>query len=527
MAVGGLLSSSQISSLIQQASAAYQLPAAALQTQEQPVEARISALGKVQGSLSSLQSSLSSLADVQTLSQVSVTTSPTGIVRASASNDAAPGSYALSNIHLAQAETLITSASASASASFGAGSLSIQLGSGSAVTIDVAAGQSTLSGIASAIDQANLGVNASVVFDGSGYHLVLTGDSTGAANAFTVSGSGGLSSFSYTSGASGLTRTQAATDASFSLNGITVTSGTNQIANAVPGLSITLAASGSATITVAQDTSSLDHAAQQVVGALNGVLKTINQFASYSPTSGAGPLLGNIGLDVIRSSLLNAISAPGAAIGQSAGFSSLASIGFGIASNGTVTLDDAAFQTAAKSNYSAVAALLGHVGVATNANVKVHDVGSAQAGVYAVNVTSNDASGIAGTINGEPASGTGGLLLASGSGAAQGLALQIAPGIAGDLGTVTVGNGLYGVLNDLLTRALATGTGGITGQIDSLTKTVASLNNQIAQLQDQARKETATLTAQFSAAQATLSQLSTVSDFLTTYFKLPSGGVGG
>ena len=55
-----------------------------------------------------------------------------------------------------------------------------------------------LSAIAAAIDQADAGVNANVVFDGSSYHLVLTGDATGTANAFTVSGTGGLAGLSYT-----------------------------------------------------------------------------------------------------------------------------------------------------------------------------------------------------------------------------------------------------------------------------------------------------------------------------------------
>ena len=54
---------------IQQASTAYEAPATALQAQEQPIETQISALGKVQGTLSSLQSALSSLSNLQGLAQ--------------------------------------------------------------------------------------------------------------------------------------------------------------------------------------------------------------------------------------------------------------------------------------------------------------------------------------------------------------------------------------------------------------------------------------------------------------------------
>jgi flagellar hook-associated protein 2 len=152
-AISSVLSSDQITSLIGQASAAYQAPANTLQAQEQPIQAQISALGQVQGALSSLQSALAGLADVGTLPQRSVTTSPSGAVDATVTNDAATGTYSLSNIQLAQAESLVSTGFASTSASLGAGSIVIQTGSGSTVTINIANGQDTLSGIANAIDQ--------------------------------------------------------------------------------------------------------------------------------------------------------------------------------------------------------------------------------------------------------------------------------------------------------------------------------------------------------------------------------------
>jgi 3-hydroxyisobutyrate dehydrogenase-like beta-hydroxyacid dehydrogenase len=49
------------------------------------------------------------------------------------------------------------------------------------------------------------------------------------------------------------------------------------------------------------------------------------------------------------------------------------------------------------------------------------------------------------------------------------------------------------------------------------------MNKQIAALQQEALQETLALTQQYGVAQATLSQLTTVSDFLSTYFKQTSG----
>lgn len=525
--VTNLLSSSQITSLIQQASAAFQLPAASLQTQEAPMKAQISALGKVQSALSGLQQALSGLADVGSLQQRTITASPTGLVQASVTNAAALGSYSLSHITLAHAETLISSASSSSSGSLGSGSIAIKVGSGGTVTVNIASGSSSLSGIAAAIDQADAGVTATVVFDGAAYHLVLNGATTGAANSFTVSGAGGLAGLSYGAGVSGgLTQTQAATNAGFSLNGLTITSGSNKIGSVIPGVTLTLAASGSTTLTVNQSIGGLDNAAQGVVQALNAALGTINQETTFSAVSGSGPLLGNVGLEVLRSNLLNALTEQTGVAGSP--YTSLSAVGFGITSGGTVTFDDSAFQTAAQTNYAAVASLLGSAGLASNANVSVEAVASTPPGTYAVNVVSNSGGSITGTVNGLAASGAGGLLVVNDAGSSLfGLALQVQPGVTGQLGNVTVTRGLFGSLSSLINAALATGTGSVTGEISSLNTSINSLNAQIAALQKEATQETQLLTAQFSAAQATMSQLTTVSSFLSSFFNQPSGGLGG
>jgi flagellar hook-associated protein 2 len=517
--VSGVLSSSQISSLIQQESAAYQAPATALQSQEQPIQTQISDLGKVQSALSSLQTALGGLADLQTLAQNSVTTSPGDTVTATASNTAAAGTYNLSNIQLAEAQSLVSSGFSSPSSSLGAGSITLQVGSGSPVTIAIASGKDTLNGVADAINAADAGVQAAVVDGGSSYYLSLTAQNTGTANAFTVSGTGGEAGLSYSPGSktNGLTVSQAAADASFSLNNIPITSSSNTITNAVPGLTLTLTETGAATVTVSQDVSALDKAADGLVSALNNVLQTINQYSSYSPSSGAGPLLGDIGLQILQDNLVSAITSQASGVAAGSPFNSLSAVGFTINSAGTISLNDQQFEAAAQSNYGAVAALLGGSAVADNANVAVQDIGAAQPGAYAINVTANSGGSVTGTVNGEAATGTDGLLVVTGAGPAQGLSLQIAAGATGALGQVTVSQGAYGTLNSLVNAALSNTGGGVTGQINSLNNTITSMNKQISQLQQEATQQTALLTQQYSNAQATLSQLSTVSDYLTSY----------
>ena len=531
--ITSLLSSSDIQTLIEQANTANQLPATTLQNQEKPIQAQISALGAVQSTLSDLQSALSQLSSVQSLTQRTVSSSASGIVTATANNAASLGTYSLTNVHLAHAETLISSGSASSSGSLGSGSISIKVGNNTAVTVNIASGSSSLSAIATAVNQANAGVSASVVFDGASYHLVLTGNSSGTANAFAVTGAGALSGLSYQAGASGasgagLRETQDATNASFSYNGISVTSGSNTISGVISGLTLTLAGSGSATVSVSQSTTSLESAAQGVVQALNTVLTTINQETQFTAASGGGPLLGDVGVEELRQSLLNSVTAQlgvGSAAGASS-FNSLSSVGFQITSGGTITLNTSTFENAAQSNYAAVASLLGAVGVANNSNVSVNGIASTPAGTYAVDVISNNNGAVSGTINGLAASGTGGDLVVTTPGSLFGLSLHIAPGVTGNLGAVTVSQGLFGSLSSLVNAALASGSGGVVGQISSLNTTISAMNTHIAALQKEATQETQELTNQFDAAESTLNQLNTVSSFLTTYFNQTSGSGG-
>ena len=520
--VSGVLSSSEITSLIQQSSAAFQLPVTALQNQEQPITTQITALGQVQSALSSLQSALGGLANVQNLSQRSV--SSTSGVSATATNAAAVGSYSLSGIHLATAETLESSGFTSTSGSLGSGSITLQVGSGTATTLSIAAGQDTLGGIASTINSAGLNVTANVVFDGTKYHLMITSNSTGAANAFAVTGTGGLSGLSYNATSQNLTQVASASNATFSLNGISITSGSNIIKNAIQGLTLTLASSGSATVSVSQDSSALTGAAQSVVSALNAALGTINKYASFSTTSGAGPLLGDVGLQILRTDLLNSVSAPitlGATVNSP--FNSLGAIGFTVTSGGTVTLDTAKLQSSAQQNYQAVAALLGSAGLASNSSVSVNAVGSASIGTYNVNVTSNSPGSIVGTVGTQNASGSNGVLTVTDPGPAFGLSLQIAAGQTGNLGTVTISQGLFGIMSSILNGALNSETGSVPQEVTNLSNSLSSLNKQITLLQQQAQQETQLLTQQFSDAQSTISQLTTVSNFLSAFFNQSSG----
>ena len=635
VSLSGLVSGVNINQLISTISAAYQQPITLLQSQGQSYQTTLSAWGQMQGSLSSLQSALAGLQNIGSLNNRSVTLSNSSAASATVQANAPLGTYSLSNIVLAQAQSVYSQDFSSASnTAVGTGTLQIQVGSGTVANVTIDSSNNTLNGIAAAINSANAGVNAAVIYDGAGYRLTLSGANTGSGSAFTVSTSGAtgsLSSLSYSSGTSGgMTLSQAAQNASFTVNGLNISSATNSVSGAIPGVSLNLlAASGSTTLTVGTDSTAFVSAVQNFVSAFNSAMGTMNQLTAYGGPSGqSGPLIGNAALTSLRTQLLNLISGQGIGTVPNSPYASLGGVGVNLNKDGTLVLDTGTLNQALSSNYNAVAGLFGQVGTTTNSNVQYVAAGSAtQAGTYAVGVTSaatqasvtasnpvasggitsnetltitsgstsvavnltsgstisaivstinsalaqqglsgisaldnngslelqtsgygsaqtfsvvsNVAAGsgstgigtttltgtgtdVVGTVNGQAASGAGQQMTVTGPGNALGLQLTITGQATGNLGTVTVSQGLYQQMTSILSSALNSQTGFIAAAADGLNQTINGINNQITQLQQSAQAQTALLTQQFQAMQAQLAQLQSVGNYLNAFFNTTS-----
>ncbi|MCE5388102.1 MAG: flagellar filament capping protein FliD [Acidithiobacillus sp.] len=633
VSLSGLVSGIDVQSLISNLSAAYQAPITLLQNQQQSYQTTLSGWGTLQSSLSSLQSSLSALQNIGNTNNRSATVANASLVQATANANAQQGSYSLSNIVLAQSQSLYSSAFASASSGIGTGTLQIQVGSGATQNIVINSNNDTLDGIAQAINQANVGVNAGVVYDGTGYRLTLTGQNTGADQSFTVAVSGAtgsLGSLGYPSGSSGgMSLSQAAGNAAVSINGLLVTSSTNTISGAIPGVSLNLlqASSGSTTLQVSASNSGFVSAVQSFVTAFNKTMGTINQLTAYNAQTGSGgPLLGNAAVNGLRTQLLNLISNPGVGLSSGASYNSLGSVGLGLTSGGTITLNTGTLQTALNADYADVVGLFGQSGQTSSSYVQFSGASSAtQAGTYAINVSqaatqatitasspfpsggltqsesltfgsgsqsvvvalasgsslaavintinatltqsgmtgitasddngalqlqslaygssqsfsvvSNVASGgtgigtstvmasgtdVQGTVNGQASSGSGQLLTVTGPGNALGLQLKVLGSSTGNLGTVSLSQGLYQQMNSLLNQALNSQNGFIVAAQNGLNSTISGLGAQITTLQQSASNQTALLTQQFAAMQSQLSQLQSIGQYLSAFYSAGS-----
>ncbi|HTW37459.1 MAG TPA: flagellar filament capping protein FliD [Steroidobacteraceae bacterium] len=369
-----------VSSLVSELVAATQDPQEnIISNQTQAVTAQISAVGTLQSALSTFQSSLGALDTPSAFgSETASTTDPTAFT-ATADSDAVLGNYAVSVSQLAQAQQLVSSAfSAGSSAPIGTGTLQLSLG-GTSFTVTVDASDDTVAGLAAAINGAtgNPGIEASVVTGTDGAHLVLTSSLTGASNTIQVTetdSGGALSALTYGSGnTANYTQESAPQDAEFSIAGVSYTSASNTVSDALSGvtLSLTGTTTSPATLSVATNTASIESNIDAFVSAYNTLQSSLSSLGSYDSTTGtAGPMMGSALLLGIQSQIQSALYS---IVDTGSGtYNTLASIGITTNSDGTLSVNNTTLSTALSSNYSAVSALFsGSAGVATSLNTQI------------------------------------------------------------------------------------------------------------------------------------------------------------
>lgn len=357
------LGSSQISSELSTVEARLEKPITNLNAEVTADKSVISAWGAISGSISTLSNSLAGISDVASINNRAVTSSVAGVATATAAIGGQTGTFSLTGVTLAKTQAIYSAVQGSAAAALAgsAGALTITLGSGKSETVNVASGSLTLNGVAAAINTAAGGVKASIIGTSTGARLVLQGSATGGSQSFSVAGTGGLAVFDYSSASAGTeTRSQVASDASVTINGVPLTSKTNTLGSAVAGLSITLTGSGSTSIAVSSAPTALSAAVSAVAANLNAALSTIAKQTAYKPASGsssatAGVLLGNYTATSLSNELLSAVSGA-AASGVSAN-----AIGLKVSSAGAVSFNSSAFATAFAAHPTAVQNLVSQI----------------------------------------------------------------------------------------------------------------------------------------------------------------------
>jgi flagellar hook-associated protein 2 len=337
-----------------------------LQSVESPWKSQLTKLTGQDTQLTSLGSQLSTLsADLQNLTDYSgVLAAKEGsssdasvLSLTSAGTTATAGTHSIVVQSLAQTST--AASSVVAATDILSGSIQVQVGTGAAHTIPVDATTPTLADLAQAINAAGIGVRATVLTDTLGARLSLVSSTDGAAGTLQVSSL----LTDVTSGSQVVLRTiQDGEDASMLVDGVQLTSASNTVTDAIPGVTFRLLSvpdiGKNIQVVIANDTVSVAAAVSSLVADYNKVILSIATQEGKDSSGNAEPLYGSTLLARVQQSLQ-------AAMGATVGTGSVRSaylLGITTNPDGTIALNSDALNSVLNTKFADVAAFFQSTG---------------------------------------------------------------------------------------------------------------------------------------------------------------------
>lgn len=357
----GIGSGLDVNSIITQLVAVERQPLTKLQSEASTLQSQLSTYGQLKSAMSTLRDAAAALTKADTWGQTTATTSDSTAVAVTTSATTQPGTYALEVQRLASAQSNVTASYPSADSLIGEGTLQIEIGTWSddqtsfapTSSVDISAGPpaQSLAQLRDKINAAGAGVTASVLTDANGARLVFKASATGAAHGFRISVNDsdgnnsdgiGLSALAFDPSAGILTMAQAlaAANASASLNGVPISSATNNLKDVVDGVSLTLGkvTTSPVQITASQDDKSIRKALDDFATAYNNLNKLLSDQTKYDATTkSGGALQGDSAAVSIRSQMRSLL---GQTSGASSTYGRLADIGFDVQRDGSIKLDE-------------------------------------------------------------------------------------------------------------------------------------------------------------------------------------------
>lgn len=330
-------------------------PVQTLQAQQQALQQQKSAFSTLASKLSTLETSIKTLSDSSQFGGKTAVSTNTSAVGVSASSAASIGSYDVVVNDLARAQTTVSATVLPDKDTTTVASGGTLVINGVTITVTQPA---TLQDVADAINQSDdVAVTAAVVSPTPGnYELVLTGKNTGASGAFTIqnnlTGGSGLA-FADTngdglSGDSSADNAQDASSASFTINNVAITSESNTVADAIPGVTLQLLKkdpSSSVNVSITQDQQAAKDQISGFVTAFNDLMK----FAGDQAKSALNGDSSSIGRDALLRGLRNDLrTALNTKYPVGGTYDYASQIGLGFARDGSLTFDESKFDEATK-----------------------------------------------------------------------------------------------------------------------------------------------------------------------------------
>lgn len=351
-----------LQSMLTKLMAAERAPIDVLTSRITTANSKISLYGTLKSKLDALKTAADTLQFPSRLSAITATSGDTTVLGATADFTASAGSYAVSVTQMATAQKSFTQAY-DVGTTFGQGTLDFVVG-GTPHSIDLTDQSSyTLQEILGKINDADIGVTATIVSGTAGDRLILTGSETGSTKGFTftttiappdsVPSGTPQASLDALDTAPELA-TAIAQDGIITVDGIPVTSSSNTFTSAVSGLTFTAVKLGSTSVTVQTDSSKIVAAAQALVDSYNATVTLVKSNSSYDQaTKTAQALNGDSAARSLLTALTNTRTTAPSEL-SSATYQSLAELGISVQQSGLLTLDTATLKTAISTSASDV-----------------------------------------------------------------------------------------------------------------------------------------------------------------------------
>ncbi len=433
---------------------------------------------------------------------------------------------------LATTHTLVTGAYNNSGSTVGEGSLTIDFGtwsttssandtftanSNSAITVTTSA-STTLTQLRDSINNATDNAEASILYNGTGYVLVIKGES-GASNEVRVTPSGGSSStltnnFSYTASTKNLTQTVDGTDASFTVDGISMTRSTNTISDLFNGYTLELEATSSSAINISS-TQNLDNITallSNFIDAYNAIYTNITEMsgAAFSEDESTGPLAGDSLARSIQRELRSYTTK--SLSGYEGGPYSMSLLGVQTNRDGSLTLNTSVLKNSFAAAPKIVDAIFKNQLISDNAEVEVTSIGTdTKPGSYAITKTGSDyfIDGVQMTANGT--------LYTSGSGDSNGMVMNIA---SSDVSSANIyyGKSLMTKIDASLSNFLEF-NGDINNRISNLTDKLSDFKDQKTNLDKRMATLTDRYALQFSSMEQSIAGLKETGNYLDQMLK--------
>ena len=310
-------------------------------------ESKISGIGAAVSILDILKQGAELLNDARDFNTFAVQNTSAGAVNATASTSARAGTNSVAVTSLAKEQRSISS---------GFDSNTQTLNNNNAIQIDITVDGSTqtltvesanLDAIATAINEANLGLNAEIVNTGSGsssYRLQLVGEA-GSSESFSVSSDFNELTFE---------TIQTATDAELTVNGVNFIRSSNQISDIIQGVTLNLIGTTdqTETISISRDTSLAKGNIMSFIAMFN---EASSEFKNLTGSENDGPLRGDTIFRSIVNQLRNIMVSESSSPGEN--INSLSSMGISIDRYGQLLYDEGKIDAALNKNYDEVIGL--------------------------------------------------------------------------------------------------------------------------------------------------------------------------